>query len=65
MVGHNDMPLMDMVSPPLTTVRIEHRAMGREAATLLVEKLERSEENCRHLILVPDLVVRSSTSQRT
>jgi len=26
-VGHNDMPLVDLVSPPLTTVRIEHREM--------------------------------------
>jgi len=31
-VGHNDMPLVDLVSPPLTTVRIEHREMGRGAA---------------------------------
>jgi len=29
------MPLVDMVEPPLTTVRIGHVAMGSEAARLL------------------------------
>lgn len=30
------MPLMDVVSPPLTAARIEHREMGRTAAKMLV-----------------------------
>jgi Periplasmic binding protein-like domain len=38
-VGHNDLPLMDVVSPPVTTVRIEHREMGRIAARMLAEKI--------------------------
>ena len=63
-VGHNDMPLMDMVTPPLTTVRIEHRAMGREAASLLVEMLDRGEQTIRHVVLEPHLVVRGSTTPR-
>jgi LacI family transcriptional regulator len=24
-VGHGDMPLVDLISPPLTTIRIGHR----------------------------------------
>ena len=39
-VGHNDMPLVDMVHPPLTTVRIDHLAMGGEAARLVVARIE-------------------------
>jgi LacI family transcriptional regulator len=27
-VGHDDMPLVDMIESPLTTVRIGHVAMG-------------------------------------
>ncbi|MFD2274396.1 substrate-binding domain-containing protein [Undibacterium arcticum] len=38
-VGHNDMPLVDMLNPPLTTVRIQHREMGRQAARLLLERI--------------------------
>lgn len=62
LVGHNDMPLMDVVSPPLTTVRIEHREMGRIAAKMLVETLKSGSSGIRHVVLPPALVVRGSTS---
>ncbi|MEH2488529.1 LacI family DNA-binding transcriptional regulator [Bradyrhizobium sp. AZCC 2230] len=61
-VGHNDMPLMDVVSPSLTTVRIEHREMGRMAARMLVESFETGSNEIRHVVLCPELVVRSSTA---
>jgi LacI family transcriptional regulator len=60
-VGHNDMPLMDVVSPPLTTVRIEHREMGRKAAAMLIDKIKTKSTGVQHLVLRPNLVVRSST----
>ena len=37
--GHNDMPLVDMVEPPLTTIRISHDLIGREGARLLLERI--------------------------
>jgi LacI family transcriptional regulator len=61
-VGHNDMPLMDVVSPPLTTIRIEHREMGRKAAELLIENIEGGAGAPRQIVLTPELVVRQSTS---
>ncbi|MET4476724.1 LacI family DNA-binding transcriptional regulator [Bradyrhizobium sp. F1.13.3] len=61
-VGHNDMPLMDVVSPPLTTVRIEHREMGRNAAKMLVESFETGSNEIRHMVLRPELVLRASTA---
>lgn len=62
LVGHNDMPLMDVVSPPLTTVRIEHREMGRIAAKMLAEKIRSGSAEIRHVVLRPELVVRGSTA---
>jgi LacI family transcriptional regulator len=62
LVGHNDMPLMDVVSPPLTTVRIEHREMGRIAAKMLAEKIKSGSGEIRHVVLRPELVVRRSTA---
>ena len=56
------MPLMDVVSPPLTTIRIEHREMGRKAAELLIENIEGGAEAPRQIVLTPELVVRQSTS---
>ena len=38
-IGHNDMPLVDMIDPPLTTVRIGPKQMGSDAAELLVFEL--------------------------
>jgi LacI family transcriptional regulator len=61
LVGHNDMPLMDVVSPPLTTIRIEHREMGQIAAKMLVETIKRGSNEVRHVVLRPELVVRRST----
>ena len=60
-VGHNDMPLVDLISPPLTTIRIEHREMGELAAKILIETINSGLEKVRHVILEPKLIVRKST----
>ena len=39
--GYNDMPFVDRLTPPLTTVRIQHYEMGAEAARLMLQRLER------------------------
>jgi LacI family transcriptional regulator len=62
-VGHNDMPLVDIVSPPLTTVRISHHEIGREAADLLLQRMRGdSDTSMRNVILAPELIVRASTA---
>ncbi|MFT6670868.1 MAG: LacI family transcriptional regulator, partial [Afipia broomeae] len=60
-VGHNDMPLVDLISPPLTTVRIGHREMGRGAAKLLLREIETRSVASEHIVLQPELIVREST----
>ena len=60
--GFNDLPMMDRVSPALTTVRVPQYEMGREAARLLVEQLG-GNETVQHLVLPVELVVRESTSR--
>ena len=61
--GHNDMPLVDMVEPPLTTVRIGPRAMGLEAGALLLALLrDEPGAEARRVLLEPELVVRASTA---
>jgi Periplasmic binding protein-like domain len=49
-------------SPPLTTIRIEHREMGRIAANMLTEKIKSGSIEIRHVVLRPKLVVRGSTA---
>lgn len=60
-VGHNDMPLVDMINPPLTTVRIRHRTMGREAARLLLSQIQDADTPVQSIVLMPELIVRGST----
>ena len=59
--GYNDAPFVDMVSPPLTTVRIKQHEMGIEAARLLLARMN-GQEVTADVLLRPELVLRSSTA---
>jgi Transcriptional regulators len=59
--GYNDAPFMDMVSPPLTTVRIKQREMGAEAARLLLMRID-GHNVPADILLRPELVPRRSTA---
>lgn len=61
--GFNDMPFADRFDPPLTTVRIPHRAMGAEAARLLLAEIENPRLPKREIKLRPELVLRGSTAR--
>jgi LacI family transcriptional regulator len=60
-VGHNDMPYVDMLSPPLTTVRIAQRSMGYQAARLLLDQIVNPAARRKRVVLQPKLIVRGST----
>lgn len=61
--GFNDMPFVNKLRPPLTTLRIQHYEMGARAAQLLLRQM-RNEENEELLVhLKPELIVRGSTAQ--
>jgi LacI family transcriptional regulator len=64
-VGHNDMPYVDMLSPPLTTVRIAQREMGDAAARLLLERIAAPAARRERIVLAPRLIVRGSTGKRS
>ena len=62
-VGYNDMPLVDMVDPPLTTVRIAHAEMGQAAARQLLERLAEPDVAACVQLMPVELVVRASTRE--
>jgi LacI family transcriptional regulator len=51
-----------MINPPLTTLRIQHREMGRQAAQLLLERLASPDTKPVRVTLAPELMIRSSTA---
>lgn len=61
--GFNDIPLVDRLQPPLTTVRVQHHKLGFESALLAVAalKLPAKSRKAEHLVLPIELVVRAST----
>ncbi len=60
-IGHNDMPLVDLVDPPLSTIRISHREMGEQTGQLLLDLIEGVRGDARYVVTAPLLIVRRST----
>ncbi len=61
-VGFNDMPFLDKLNPPLTTVGVPHHQIGVEAARMLLEAISERDRPARSVLLPVSLVVRGSTA---
>jgi LacI family transcriptional regulator len=61
-VGLNDMPFLDKLRPPLTSVRVPHYELGAEAARMLLDGLQNPGRHARSILLPLTLVVRQSTA---
>jgi LacI family transcriptional regulator len=61
-VGFNDMPFVDRLRPPLTSVRVPQREIGTVAADLLLQRLADGSQTAREILLEPTLIVRGSTA---
>jgi LacI family transcriptional regulator len=61
-VGFDDSPLVDHVTPPLTTIRQPQYEMGAKAATLLFERMANSDLPQRQIIIQPRLILRQTTA---
>jgi len=61
LTGYNDVPMVNRISPPLTTLQIQQFEMGELAAKTLVELLNNPALTPREIYLRPKLVVRGST----
>lgn len=60
--GFNDMPFIDRLQPPLTSVRVPQREIGIAAADLLLASLGDELAPPREILLEPMLIVRGSTA---
>jgi LacI family transcriptional regulator len=61
-VGYNDMPFIDKLRPPLTTIHVPHYEIGVKAAELLLERISDPDAVPRTVLVEPKLVVRGSTA---
>lgn len=60
LVGFDDFPLADLMSPPLTVVRQDVARLGRLTTGLLVDRLEGDTSPPRRIVVEPTLVARGS-----
>jgi LacI family transcriptional regulator len=61
-VGYDDLPHMDRVNPPLTTVRLHGEELGRLAGEMAVSAITLTGRPSMSLTLPPSLIVRKSTA---
>jgi len=60
-VGFDDMTWTPSLQPPLTVVAQPTYEIGRQAATLLLERFNNPDVPCQHLVLETELIIRAST----
>ncbi len=59
-IGFDDVPLAELMSPALTSVRLPIEEMGRSAVDLLLSRIDEPELETREVVLPVDLVERES-----
>ncbi len=60
-IGIDDIPLAAYFAPPLTTLKQDFVALGREAAGMLIQAIQHPAEPHQHLRLPAELILRRST----
>jgi LacI family transcriptional regulator len=61
-IGYNDLPLVDIVYPPLTTIRADFYGLGRMAGEMLLELLQQTSHiDLKSRFICPQLIIRNST----
>jgi LacI family transcriptional regulator len=61
-IGYNDIPLMDKLRPPMTTIHIPQFDLGAEAARMLLGCIDEPSRRPGSVLLPVTLVVRGSTA---
>jgi LacI family transcriptional regulator len=59
--GYNDLPLVDNIYPPLTTVRSDFYQLGKMAGEMLMELLQSPKTELNSRFICPQLIVRNTT----
>ena len=62
--GYNDIPLLDLMQPPLTSIKVPYREMGAEAAATILSRIGTKPTESRpvSILLTPMLSIRGSTA---
>jgi len=59
-IGYDDIPAAEMVTPSLTTIAQPLKEMGTKAFELIIDKIENKDDTREEIILIPQLIERES-----
>lgn len=59
-IGCDDILLASLVTPPLSTLRVDKREIGSAALHLLLDRIDGCSDKCREVVLEPQLILRAS-----
>lgn len=62
-IGFDDLPFCTMMDSPLTTMSVNKKSLGERAVRLLIENIDKGNEDTVKLLLRPKLVERASVKQ--
>lgn len=60
-IGYNDLPLVEVAYPPLTTIHADFYRLGRMAGEMLLELLQTPNIDLKSRFICPQLIIRNST----
>ena len=60
LIGHEDVEEASLATPPLTVTTVSRDEMGRQAASALIERIERPDTPPQRIVLGTELIVRES-----
>ena len=63
LAGHDDIGFATYTDPPLTTVRVESYIIGRLAVEVLLESIEKGNEDVKQYCLDTDVIIRESCTE--
>lgn len=62
LIGFNDMPFIDRLTPALSSIRVPHYEIGAEAARMLLDRLTNPDLPTKSITLQVSLIIRASTA---
>ena len=63
LIGHDGVSAGAYSNPPLTTIAIDPLSLGQHAAKQILQRIENPAKPVSHLVIRPNLQVRSSTGK--
>jgi len=60
LVGYDDIPFSSLITPPLTTIRLNKKELGMESVKLLLSRINNNRKKIKKIMLDVELIIRET-----